>query len=145
MALTRPMIAVVVARLFASAATAAAGEELTGSAWLRNPPQAESAATGWVDVPSEDAYEVVASREDWAVILLEEKPILPLSEQMARSLAGDHFVADPRKKPYLVRAVCGHGAGSPEHDRAGDGHTQRSLGEPVVGGEERSGDAPEQK
>lgn len=104
------MVAAMAAVLLASATAVGWGEDEAGSAWLRQPPDSVSVTKGWVAVPTKDAYEVVASREAWAVVLLEKEPIVPLSAELARSLAGDHFIADPDKKPYLVRAVCGHGA-----------------------------------
>src|SRR5262245_28451070 len=104
------MIVAVAASLFAIATAVAAREELEGQAWLRTPPNLGSSNADWTTVPAQDAYELVASREDWAVSMLEAKPIVPVSDDLARSFAGDHFVADAGKKPYLVRAVCGHGA-----------------------------------
>ena len=98
-----------ISAIFVIALSAAVAEDAAGMAWLRKPPSSDPKAR-WVALLTKDAYEVVASMEPWAVSLLETKPILPLSEAMARSLAGGHFVAEPGKKPYLLRAVCGHGA-----------------------------------
>src|SRR5262245_19720967 len=85
------------------------GDDKAGQAWLR-PPSGPDRDTGWTTFPGADAYEVVASKELTAVLMLETKPFVALSQEWASTFTSGHYRSASGKVPYLVRAVCGHGA-----------------------------------
>ncbi|EEF57367.1 hypothetical protein [Pedosphaera parvula] len=79
----------------------------SGKDWLRTPPDPKGK---WTQIPEQDIYEVVASKETVAVVSeLAKKRFVELSDEQARFFTGHYFHSSKGKKPYLLRAVYGHG------------------------------------
>jgi hypothetical protein len=79
-----------------------------GTEWL-NPPSIDSFGAG-ATVGEENIFEVVASKEDVAIFGdLKDRSIVSMEESIAKYYAGTHMHCAKGLKPYLVRAVYGHG------------------------------------
>lgn len=75
--------------------------------WVRWP-SPELLAEEWVELSSDDIYEVLASRELEAVSgSLQSEPFVPLTADEAEHF-NDRYEAAAGKQPYLVRATYGH-------------------------------------
>jgi hypothetical protein len=104
-----------------------------GASWLRPAPLDPAIRSR----PIPRAYEVVASKVDSALQELEKEPIVALTPTQAKHFTGAYFTSAPGTRPYLVRAVYGHGATGNFHvNRLGEravfvGHF--SLGPPTDG------------
>lgn len=86
-----------------------AADDQAGREWLRSPPK-DNISGEWIGLPETDTYEVVASKEIVALIRdLADKDIAPLSEVTAKYFTGHYYRGERGMKPFLVRAVYGHG------------------------------------
>ena len=79
-----------------------------GSEWVARPPE-PNWHTEAKSLNREDFYEVSASKETVAVLDLEPKSIISLTEEQARWWTGHYYKCEQGKKPYLVRALYGQG------------------------------------
>ena len=76
-----------------------------GREWYSSPPPKVLAAERTA-LPPNDIYEVVLSKQAFAVWSgLSTKPILAISEDLARQLTGPYYRCDTGKKPFLARGV----------------------------------------
>jgi hypothetical protein len=86
-----------------------AADDPTGEAWVRRPP-GNFEWNEWKELPKTDFYEVAVSRAGLAFSReLAEKPIMLIEPDTARDFTGPGYACPPGKKPWLVRAVFGHG------------------------------------
>lgn len=76
--------------------------------WIRRTPESIPAGE-WQEIPQGDIFEVVASKEFAAVHRdLTNTAVAPLTLETAKYF-NPRYETVPGKKPYLVRAVYGHG------------------------------------
>lgn len=79
-----------------------------GAEWLYEPNIDNTGNAQYTDIPSNDIYEVAASKIDFAFMELAEISISKLTPQQAIWYTGHYHTCPPGKQPYLVRAVYGH-------------------------------------
>ncbi|WP_411828041.1 hypothetical protein [Luteolibacter sp. AS25] len=88
--------------------TSHAAEESPDPTWYTVPPGWEWRK--WEKLPQEQQYEVVTSQAGIAIYLrLREEKFIELTEKSAKRFTGHYFTCPQGMKPYLVRALYGHG------------------------------------
>jgi len=85
-------------------------EESTGIAWLSTTGELSGVDREKTVSLIEEFFEVVGSRVRSATgFYLHKESVVKLSEDQAKRLAGEIYRCPPGLKPYLIRAVYGHG------------------------------------
>lgn len=82
----------------------------SGDPWLDRGPRACLRNLQLPRIPSADLYEVPVSTFRVAADQLDATTFVPLSEARANVYLLNRYEASPAKRPYLVRALYGHGA-----------------------------------
>jgi len=78
---------------------------IDGEAWIHEPPVALTSASA---LPAKAVHEVVASKQDAAVLALENASWVKVAEREGKYWAGTEVECRKGAHLYLVRAVFGH-------------------------------------